>query len=56
MKTISAVKLMDAEVVITGINPAATMTLPETEMKVNGILLFGTLREGIRHASVLQKV
>jgi anti-anti-sigma regulatory factor len=56
MDTIHAVKQMDAEVVITGINPNITKALPQTEMKVEGIPLFDTLKEGILHASVLQKI
>lgn len=56
MDTIHAVKQMDAEVVITGINPNITEALPQTEMKVEGIPLFDTLKEGILHASVLQKI
>jgi rsbT co-antagonist protein RsbR len=56
MNTIDAVKLMDAEVVITGINPDITKSLSQTEMKVADVPFFNTLKEGILHASAIQEI
>jgi rsbT co-antagonist protein RsbR len=56
MNTIKAVKQMDAEVVITGINASMTKRLPQTEIKMAHIPFFDTLKEGILHASVLQEI
>jgi rsbT co-antagonist protein RsbR len=56
MSTIDAIKLMDAEVIITGINPDITKTLPQTEVKVEAVPVFNTLKEGILHASAIQEI
>jgi rsbT co-antagonist protein RsbR len=56
MSIIKAVRQMAAEVVITGVNPDLTEAFRQTEVKVENVPIFDTLKEGIRHASVLQEL
>jgi rsbT co-antagonist protein RsbR len=51
---IKAVKLVGAEVLITGINLDAAQALKQTEVGENPIPLFSTLKEGIQHATALE--
>jgi rsbT co-antagonist protein RsbR len=50
MQAVRAVRLIGADVVLTGIRPSVARTVLELDLDLGGIVTFGTLQRGILHA------
>jgi rsbT co-antagonist protein RsbR len=50
MRAVQGVRLIGAEVVLTGIRPDVARTLVALDAGLDGVVTFGSLQDGIAHA------